>query len=96
MTALAETLSLVKTLSAEMHHLLTAQTVQRSAYVVLVHHLQAKGLVHLPSLALALRTMAETEPGPEWKSGHAELAAALELLQNLPSQKPKSAGRHAR
>lgn len=93
MTGLEETLSLVKNLSEEMQRLLMTQTVQRSAYVVLVQHLQAKGLVHLPSLAKALRTMAESEPDADWQSGHAELAGVLEILQNMPSKQPKATGR---
>lgn len=90
------TIQALEGLLAEVQSLHMAQTVQRSAYVVLVHHLQAKGLVHLPSLAKALRTMAESEPDADWQSGHAEFADALELLQNLPSKQSKAAGQTGR
>ena len=94
MTHLEETLALVQQLTNEVQRLHMAQTVQRSAYVVLVHQLAAKKLLNTGSLANALHTMAQTQPDADWQSGHAELAAALELLQNLPSKQLKSAGRH--
>lgn len=89
-------LALVRQLTEEVQRLHMAQTVQRSAYVVLVQQLAAKGLVNPGSVAKALRVMASMEPDADWQSGHAEIAGALELLQNLPSKLPKSAGHHGR
>lgn len=87
-------LTLVQQLTQEVQHLHMAQTVQQSAYVMLVHQLQAKGLVNLGSLAKALRTMADTQPDADWRAGHAEIEGVLELLQNLPSKSQKSALHH--
>lgn len=89
-------LTLVQQLTDEVQSLHMAQTVQRSAYVVLVHQLHGKGLVNPGSLAKALRTMAETQPDADWQSGHAEIAGALEPLQNRPPKQPKAAGHHGR
>ncbi len=87
-------LALVQQLTDEVQRLHMAQTVQRSAYVVLVQQLAAKGLVNPGSVAKALRVMASMEPDANWQSGHAELASALELLQNPPSKQRKAAGQH--
>lgn len=87
-------LSLMRQLADEVQRLQMVQTVQHSAYVMLVHQLHAKGFVNLGSLVKTLRTMSNTQPDADWQSGHAEIAGALELLQNLPSSGSKSAERH--
>lgn len=89
-------LAVVRDLTEEVQRLHMAQTVQRSVYVVLVQQLHGKGLVNPGSVAKALRTMADTVSDADWQSAHAEIAGALELLQNLPSKQPKSAGHHGR
>lgn len=83
-------LDLVQQLADEVQRLHMAQTVQRSAYMVLVRHLAAHGLARPGQLAKDLRSMASTQPDADWQSGHAEIAGVLELLQNLPSKQPKA------
>lgn len=86
-------LLLVKRLTEEVQRLSMAQTVQRSAFVVLVRHLAALGLAQPDTLATDLLTMADAQPEAGWKSGHAEIAAALKLLRALPSKNLKSGAR---
>ena len=74
---------------AELRSLHMAQTVQRSAYLVLVRHLAAQGLAQPETLMADLQTMGETQTEPGWRSGHAEIANALQLVHELTSARPK-------
>lgn len=86
-------LQVLEQLAAEVQDLNMAHTVQRSAYVLLVRHLAAQGLVRPGTLATDLQTMADTQPDAGWQSGHAELSGALQLLHaGLPAQ-PRAPGR---
>lgn len=73
----------------ELRLLHMGQVVQRSAYVLLVRHLAAQGHIHLDTLTSDLKTMGKAQPDAGWQSGHQELAAALQLVQSLPSARER-------
>lgn len=84
-------LQMLGKLTSEVQRLQMAQTVQRSAYVVLVRHLAAQGLARPDMLVKDFETMALTQPDEDWQSGHAELADVIQLVSELPSAHLKSA-----
>lgn len=76
-------------ITAELQQLHMAQTVQRSAYLLLVRHLSAQGHVQLSTLLADLEAMGQTQTDASWRSAHKEVASALRLLQSLPSARQK-------
>ena len=92
MTDRESILTLVQQLTDEVQRLHMSQTVQRSAYVVLVQHLAAQNLARPDALAKDLETMALTQLDEDWQSGHSELADVMRLVGGLPSAHVKSDG----
>lgn len=82
-------LDLLGQLTAELQDLSMAQTVQKSAYVVLVHQLASKGLVRPQTLAKDLLLMSEVQQEQSWKDHHEELASVLKALNVKPSTRRK-------
>ena len=69
----------------EVRRLDMAQTVQRSAFVLLARHLAARGFADLGELARDTERMGSTQDEPGWQDGHAEIAGVLRLVHGLPS-----------
>lgn len=63
--------------------------VNQSAWLALVRHLSAQGLVTLTTLERDLRTLGETSQHADWQAGHAGYADAVRLLDELPSAAPR-------
>ena len=66
-----------------------AQTVNRSAYVLLVRHLAAQQVIEPQRLVADLRMIGGTEPDQGWQSGHEELAGVLEIACVQRAAPPK-------
>lgn len=88
MTDRDQLLFVLEQLTAELQDLKMAQTVQKSAYVLLVLQLATKGHVRPQTLVKDLLEMADVQPDEGWKSGHEELANALKTLNVKPSRNP--------
>lgn len=63
--------------------------VNQSAWLALVRHLSAQGLVNLQTLEQDLRTLGSTQPDEGWQEGHEGYAGAVQLLRGLPSAAPQ-------
>ncbi len=63
--------------------------VNKSAWLALVHHLSAQGLVNLQTLEQDLQTLGSTQPDEGWQEGHEGYASAVRLLRDLPSAAPQ-------
>lgn len=61
-----------------------AQTVQRSAYQLLVRHLARLKLAQPELLVADLRLMAGVQTDADWQSGHVQLASELSWVCGLP------------
>ena len=72
-------LDVVGQLHQEVQRLEWAQTVQRSAYLLLARHLAKAAVIHPHDLEADLRLMVEVQPDEGWKDGHLQLADELRL-----------------
>lgn len=63
--------------------------VNQSAWLALVRHLSAQGLVNLQTLEQDLRTLGNAQPDEDWQEGHEGYAGAVRLLRDLPSAEPQ-------
>ncbi len=84
-----ETLDAVAQLVDEVKRLHMALTVQRSAYLLLVHHLSQQGRANPQTLLAGVEAMAQAQAEPEWQESHEQLAAELRELCSRPSTKRK-------
>ena len=63
--------------------------VNRSAWLALVRHLAAQGLVNLQTLEKDLRSLGHSQPDEGWREGHEDYAGAVRLLRDQPSAAPQ-------
>lgn len=70
-------------LKQDAQSLRAAQTVQRSAYLLLARRLAQRQLIDRAVLADELRLMADVQADEDWRSGHLELAEELLLSCGL-------------
>ena len=85
-------LKTVDQLAGELQRMEMAQTVQRSAWLLLARHLGARPA----ALAQDLETMCRAHPDAGWRSGHESLADALRLVHDASSgRRTESGPRHA-
>lgn len=78
-------LDVIDQLHQEVQRLQMAQTVQQSAYLVLVHQLSVLGHMQPGALATSLETMGQTQLDEAWQSGHEAFADAVLQVAALPS-----------
>lgn len=72
-------LDLIDQLRQEAQSARMAQTVQRSAYMLLARHLAKLKLVQPHLLAADLRQMAHAHPDEEWQAGHLDFAVSIQI-----------------
>lgn len=85
-----ELLDLIELLRRELQAQQLAQTVQTSAYLVLVSRLARLGLLAPKGLAADLRVMAQAQPAEGWQSGHELIASAVDLVGVAPELPAKA------
>lgn len=81
----AALLQATEQLTDEVQRLHMAQTVQRSAYLLLARQMCLKGYADPQMLVADVETMGGTQPDRDWQDGHARLAAELLAACGQPS-----------
>ena len=77
-------------LTTEVQRLHMAQTVQRSAYLLLARQMCLKGYADPQMLVADVETMGKARPGRDWQDGHGRLAAELQAACGQPSARQRS------